>query len=73
LGTYNPIPNKENIKEIATNVERAKYWISVGAQCSRRVSWLFGKLGILPEPPRRPYVESAVPKALRKEEDAAKK
>eukprot|EP01033_Poteriospumella_lacustris_P016230 gene16230-11615_t len=67
LGTYNPVPNKDNIKEVTANVERIRYWVSVGAQPSDRVSWLLGKLGVLPEAPMRRAVETAVPKSLRTE------
>ncbi len=30
-----------------------RYWVSVGAQTSTRVAWLFGKIGILPPPPQQ--------------------
>jgi hypothetical protein len=41
------------VKEITANSDRVKYWVSVGAQPSSRVAWLFGKIGILPPPPPR--------------------
>ena len=41
------------MKEITANSDRVKYWVSVGAQPSSRVAWLFGKIGILPPPPPR--------------------
>eukprot|EP01039_Chlorochromonas_danica_P004664 gene4664-5110_t len=66
VGTYNPIANKDNIKEITANTERIHYWLSCGAQPSERVGWIFGKLGLLPTAPVRQSVESAVPKVLRK-------
>lgn len=65
LGTYNPIPNKDNVKEVTANVERCHYWMSVGAQPSDRVAWLLGKLGVIPEPPQRKSIQSAVPKFMR--------
>jgi ribosomal protein S16 len=49
---YNPVP-RNGVKEVRVNVERARYWVSVGAQPSDRVRWLFGKLGVLPPAPVR--------------------
>lgn len=37
----------------------------MGAQLSDRVAWLLGKVGIIPPPPARQSIQSAVPKALR--------
>lgn len=51
IGTYNPLPSKDGVKEVTANSDRVKYWVSVGAQPSDRVAWLFGKIGILPPPP----------------------
>ena len=65
VGTYNPIANKDQIKEVTFNTDRVKYWLSCGAQPSDRVSWLFGRLGLLPAAPVRQSVQDAVPKALR--------
>ena len=53
VGHYNPIPAKDNTKEIFANTDRVKYWLTCGAQPSRRVAWLFNKVGILPKPPTR--------------------
>ena len=52
LGTYNPIPDAKGVKHITVNVERAKYWIGVGAQPSDRVHWLLSKLNLLPPHPK---------------------
>jgi hypothetical protein len=76
VGSYNPIATKDGIKEITANTERVRYWISVGAQPSSRVGWLFGKIGLLPPPPQKPCDPERfqVPKALykkRKEEEYA--
>lgn len=51
IGTFNPLPSKDGVKEVTANSDRVKYWVSVGAQPSDRVAWLFGKIGILPPPP----------------------
>ena len=69
VGTYNPIANRNGMKEIRLKSDRLQYWISVGAQPSDRVAWILGKFGILPPPPPRNSMESAVPKSERKEEE----
>ena len=48
LGSYDPV-GKE--KQVELNVDRIKYWLSVGAQPSERVNWLLAKAGILPPSP----------------------
>mmetsp|Transcript_22426 Transcript_22426/g.47377 ORF Transcript_22426/g.47377 Transcript_22426/m.47377 type:complete len:104 (-) Transcript_22426:230-541(-) len=53
LGTYNPIANRDGMKEIRLKEDRLKYWLGVGAQPSDRVAWILGKFGILPPPPPR--------------------
>ncbi|KAG0006882.1 hypothetical protein BGZ65_002290 [Modicella reniformis] len=52
LGTYNPIPDKNGVKNINLNFERAKYWISVGAKPTDTVSRLLAKADIIPPKPR---------------------
>lgn len=37
IGTFNPIPNENGQKAINLNFERAKYWLTVGAQPSEMV------------------------------------
>ena len=37
LGTYNPMKNKDDPQRITLNVERIKYWLSVGAKPTNRV------------------------------------
>lgn len=66
LGSYDPIANKyDKIKEVSANVERVKYWIACGAQPSERVQWLFGRLGILPQPPQRnSNKDGGIPKSI---------
>ena len=64
LGTYNPLPGKDGIKEITANSERVKYWVSVGAQPSDRVAWLMGQVGVLPKPPTRNGTKYLVPRSL---------
>ncbi|EGF82063.1 hypothetical protein BATDEDRAFT_10027 [Batrachochytrium dendrobatidis JAM81] len=44
LGTYNPISDHNMTKHLELNVDRIKYWLSVGAQPSERVAWLLSKV-----------------------------
>jgi len=53
VGTYNPLANKDGMKEIRLKEDRLKYWLGAGAQPSDRVAWILGKFGILPPPPTR--------------------
>lgn len=62
VGTYNPIANRDGIKEIRLKSDRLKYWISVGAQPSDRVQWILGKFGILPPPPPRYSPKNMIPR-----------
>ena len=38
LGTYNPMKQKNDPERISLNVERIKYWLSVGAKPTDRVT-----------------------------------
>ncbi|MEJ0009563.1 MAG: 30S ribosomal protein S16 [Alphaproteobacteria bacterium] len=44
LGTFNPLLPKDNTTRVTLNAERAKYWLSVGAQPSDRVNKLLVEL-----------------------------
>jgi small subunit ribosomal protein S16 len=67
VGTYNPMANKDGMKEIRLKTDRLQYWLSVGAQPSDRVGWILGKFGVLPPLPRKTAFESSVPKKDREE------
>ena len=52
LGTYDPLPySQDNVKEVRLKIDRIKYWLSVGAQPSDRVSYLLYRAGMAPAPP----------------------
>ncbi|KAI5072389.1 hypothetical protein GOP47_0012495 [Adiantum capillus-veneris] len=51
IGYYDPRAGKDGHKRIALNFERAKYWLSVGAQPSDVVRRIFFIAGLLPRPP----------------------
>lgn len=51
IGTYEPLLAQENPKRIIINAERAKHWLSVGAELSDRVHLFFNKAGIVDTKP----------------------
>ncbi len=60
IGNYNPV---QQPKLLSIKAERARYWLSVGAQPSDTVAYLFGKVGIDAKP-GTPYTpEAAQPAA----------
>ncbi|RUS21240.1 ribosomal protein S16 domain-containing protein [Endogone sp. FLAS-F59071] len=44
VGTYNPIPDAQGVKHIDLNIDRIKYWLTVGAQPSEPVGKLLAKV-----------------------------
>jgi len=69
VGTYNPIATRTGIKEIRLKADRLRYWISVGAQPTDRVSWILGKFGILPPPPQKHSLNNSIPRDERKKDE----
>jgi len=49
IGHFDPI-EKDSQKALTLNAERARYWLSVGAQPSRTVKSLLRKAGVDPTP-----------------------
>jgi small subunit ribosomal protein S16 len=47
IGHFNPILPSENAERIKINAERAKHWLSVGAQPTDRVARFLDKEGLL--------------------------
>ena len=59
IGSYNPLLTSEDSKRVIIDEERAKHWLSVGAQMSDRVHLFFNKAGLVAtkpaqKPARRP-------------------
>jgi len=52
LGSYDPMPNKDNQKLISLNLERCRYWIGRGATASGPVQELMGLVGFMPLCPK---------------------
>jgi len=50
IGTYNPMVAKDHPDRLHLDLERAKHWLSVGAQPSERVAHFLGKAGVIPAP-----------------------
>jgi len=46
IGTYNPLLAKDDEKRVVLDTERAKHWLSVGAQPSDRVARFFDAAGL---------------------------
>ena len=63
VGTYDPLPGKDGIKEVRLRADRIRYWMACGAQPTSKVAWLLGKAGILPEQPRSEPVVAPEPVA----------
>ena len=64
VGTYDPLPGKDGIKEVRLRADRIRYWMACGAQPTSKVAWLLGKAGILPEQPRPEPVAAPEPVAV---------
>ncbi|CAH2058507.1 unnamed protein product, partial [Iphiclides podalirius] len=52
LGSYDPMPNFNNEKLVALNLERIKYWLGQGAHVTTPVAELLGLAGFFPIHPR---------------------
>lgn len=46
IGTYNPLLAKDDAKRVILDTERAKHWLSVGAQPTDRVARFFDAAGV---------------------------
>jgi small subunit ribosomal protein S16 len=62
VGFYNPFLAIDNPERVATNAERIKYWVSVGAQLSDRVTTLLSKLGLCEKAVVRETPKKSAPK-----------
>ena len=51
IGTYNPLLADAAEKRVTIDTERAKYWLSVGAEMSDRVHLFFNKSGLVATKP----------------------
>jgi small subunit ribosomal protein S16 len=74
IGSYNPLLAKDNPERVKLDVERAKHWVSVGAQASDRVARFLDAAGVKERKPSN-NPKKAVPgkKAADRAEDRAAK
>ena len=74
IGSYNPLLAKDNPERIKLDAERAKHWVSVGAQPTDRVARFLDAAGVL-ERAARNNPNKAVPgeKAKERAEEKAQK
>ena len=75
LGSYNPMVAKDHAERMVLNVERAKYWISKGAQPTLRVAKMLSSDGLVKAPVIREQPIKSAPgkKRQEREADAAEK
>src|SRR5580704_7957331 len=69
IGTYSPLLPAEDAKRFTIDIERAKYWLSVGAQLSDRVHLFFNKAGLVKTKPAHKPVRG--PKKAKEGAEAA--
>jgi len=67
IGTYNPMLERDHPQRLTLQEERAKHWLSVGAQPTDRVALFFGRMGLAPMPERRETPTKSAPKAKAQE------
>ena len=74
IGSYNPLLAKDDEKRIIIDAERAKHWVSVGAQPTDRVARFLDAAGVKERPARsNPNKAEPGKKAKERAEDRAKK
>ena len=69
LGTYNPMLQKDNPARVKIDVEKAKDWISKGAQASDRVTIFLSNLGVVAKPIITEKTKKHLPKKKNKAEE----
>src|SRR3954471_14278933 len=74
IGSYNPLAPKDSPDRVKLDAERAKHWLSVGAQRSDRVLRFLDAAGIVERPARNnPNKGQPGEKAKERVEERAKK
>lgn len=74
IGSYNPLLAKDNPERVKLNEERAKHWLSVGAQPSDRVARFLDAAGVKERKARNnPNKAKPGEKAVEREEERAAK
>lgn len=70
IGTHNPILPKDHADRVKLNVDRAKHWLSVGAQPTDRVARFLDAAGLMKRTASN-NPDKAKPKKKRMEREAA--
>ena len=70
IGTHNPLLPKDNADRVKLDVERAKHWLSVGAQPTDRVARFLDAAGLAKREAKQ-NPSKAKPKKKRLEREAA--
>ena len=70
LGSYNPMVAKDHDERLVLDVERAKYWLSKGAQPTLRVAKMLSSDGLVKAPVIRDQPIKSAPGKKRKEREA---
>ncbi len=71
IGSFDPMLAKDSDKRVVLDLERAKHWLSVGAQATDRVERFLADAGLV-ERVQRNNPEKAVPGAKAQERAAEK-
>ena len=67
IGSYNPMVAQDHPDRLKLDQERAKHWLSVGAQPTDRVARFLAKEGLMAERPRPQQTKQSQPKAKAQE------
>jgi small subunit ribosomal protein S16 len=70
IGTFNPMLKKDDEARVKLDLERAKYWVSVGAQPTDRVARFLDAAGLFKRTPSN-NPDKSKPKKKRLEREAA--
>jgi small subunit ribosomal protein S16 len=62
LGSYNPFIEIGKDGRFVVNVDRVKYWLSVGAKTTERVEKLLAHAGVVPQPAQKITPKKSAPK-----------
>ena len=72
IGHFDPMRAKDNPERTGINVERAKYWLGVGAKPTERVEKILADLGLVAAPKYNQPTKQHLPKAKAQERAAEK-
>ncbi|WP_029010604.1 30S ribosomal protein S16 [Azospirillum halopraeferens] len=67
IGTYNPMLERDNPQRVVLNAERAKHWLTMGAQATDRVVLFLANAGLVEKPAIRETPKKSAPKAKAQE------